>query len=166
MRISIMYSRETCSVVSSRLLAGLLVFLLSFLVGVSAVRSVIWLGSYPFTKPSSFKPCVNEGGVDVNIVRRKSGDNLDSVTVLRLSNHSEKTVYFFVDKYGNLVDFSKSEVPAKKPKILPPFGSEVFSTEKYDRDTFNLTFSYYFDDELNSRTATMQFDSRSYLPIS
>ena len=97
-----MYSRESCSVVPSRFLAGLLIFLGAFLLGVTIVRvafvfdrSIYKALQNPIAAPNDAGLCQNPDRVLLKIRFDVARGHTLPNTYLEVGNNSGEPIYFF-----------------------------------------------------------------------
>jgi hypothetical protein len=127
------------------------------MVGLLAVQAVSSLRLLTFTTQAdkrgrplveglAFGPCSDNYPIEI---RRKSVQlvgHIDSELVLYLSNRTDEPLRLSFDHLGNLTDVAVENdsrySPGMSEKTLAPYGTFIFSAEKYDRDPQVVSVSY------------------------
>lgn len=162
-----MCCRIACSSPYNRVVNGLLIFLATFLIGLSAAQTVSWLDRYPFTKPNISRSCPNQDGLSILRVFPRLDENRSPDPVLLISNQGIESIYYRVDRFGNVFDSPVDldhRLASGDERLLEPGDRLVFSAAKYDQDPQTITLSYRKGDSKRIYLLTAYFSNRRSTP--
>ena len=164
-----MCSRESCSVVPSRFLAGLLIFLGAFLIAMCAVA--LWTQKLQFFAPAStdtrntFSGCKNPDQLSIQVRYDVARVNGLPIAVVEIANDGSESVFYYPFDMWVRAEAAPFEYPAAAPQTRAFDEIEISpgQTRYYplkSQSVVEAIFRYRVGDDRLFHSITTRFDRR------